>query len=239
MELIPAIDILDGRVVRLKQGQYDQVTVYSDNPAEQASRFYQEGARRLHVVDLDGARCGQPVNIKTVEAIIQATPMRVELGGGIRNRQIAERWYDIGVERVVLGTAAIDDPDMAERLCADRPGGVIIAVDSRAGQVAVQGWQKTSGWSAEALALQADKWGAAAVLFTVIARDGMSTGADVDATLALQGKVQCTVIASGGIATLQDIAALAKSGIRAAVCGRALLSGAFRVSEALDAARQG
>jgi phosphoribosylformimino-5-aminoimidazole carboxamide ribotide isomerase len=237
MELIPAIDILGGRVVRLKQGQYDQVTVYADNPAEQAKRFFQEGAERLHVVDLDGARSGRPVNTQSVEAMIAATPLRIELGGGIRDRETAERWYQTGVERVVLGTAAIKNPKMAAQLCADHPGGVVIAVDSRAGEVAVEGWQQGSGRQEEDLALQVDAWGVAAILYTVISRDGMSVGPDVLATRVLQQKVKATVIASGGIATLQDIVTLAKSGIRAAVCGRALLSGAFTLRQALESAR--
>jgi phosphoribosylformimino-5-aminoimidazole carboxamide ribotide isomerase len=237
MELIPAIDILDGRVVRLKQGQYDQVTVFAQDPAEQAKRFYEQGAARLHLVDLDGAREGRPVNIQSVKAIAAATPLRIELGGGIRDRHTAEQWFDAGVERVVLGTAAVRDPQMAERLCADHPGGVVIAVDSRSGEVAVEGWQQGSGRKDEELARQADAWGAAAILYTVIARDGMSTGPDVQATCALQQKVSATVIASGGIAQLPDIVALAKNGIRAAVCGRALLSGAFTLRQALEAAR--
>lgn len=237
MELIPAIDILEGRVVRLKQGQYDRVTVYADDPVEQAKTFHQEGAERLHIVDLDGARTGRPVNMQTIKAILNATPLRIELGGGIRDRNTAERWYDVGVDRVVLGTAAVKNPDMAERLCAEHPGGVVVAVDSRGGEVAVEGWQQGSGRTDHDLARQADAWGAAAILYTVIDRDGMSTGADVDATLALQRTVNATVIASGGIATLEDIIRLSTSGIRAAVCGRALYQGAFTLGQALQAAR--
>jgi phosphoribosylformimino-5-aminoimidazole carboxamide ribotide isomerase len=237
MELIPAIDILEGRVVRLKQGQYDQVTVYADDPVEQAKAFHQEGAKRLHVVDLDGARTGRPVNMQTIKAILTATPLRIELGGGIRDRNTAERWYDVGVDRVVLGTAAIKNPDMAERLCAEHPEGVVVAVDSRGGEVAVEGWQQGSGRMDHDLARQADAWGAAAILYTVIDRDGMSVGADVEATLALQRTVKATVIASGGIATLDDIVRLSTGGIRAAVCGRALYQGAFTLGQALQAAR--
>jgi phosphoribosylformimino-5-aminoimidazole carboxamide ribotide isomerase len=238
MELIPAIDILNGQVVRLKQGQYDQVTVYADDPVEQAKRFYQEGAVRLHVVDLDGARGGRPVNIATIKGILAATPLRIELGGGIRDRETAERWYETGVERVVIGTAAIKNPEMVERLCKEHPAGVVVAVDSRGGEVAVEGWQQGSGRLEFDIACQVDAWGAAAILYTVIERDGMSVGPDVDATLALQQKVKATVIASGGIATLEDIARLAAGGIRAAVCGRALYREAFTLSQALQAARR-
>jgi phosphoribosylformimino-5-aminoimidazole carboxamide ribotide isomerase len=236
MELIPAIDILGGRVVRLKQGKYDQVTVYAENPVEQAKSFYQEGAKRLHIVDLDGARTGRPVNAQTIRAMLAATPLRIELGGGIRDRDTAERWYDVGVDRIVLGTAAINNPAMAESLCAQHPDGVVVAVDSRAGEVAVEGWQQGSGRMDHDLARQADAWGAAAILYTVIDRDGMSVGADVEATLALQKTVTATVIASGGIAALDDIVRLSAGGVRAAVCGRALYQGAFTLGQALRAA---
>ena len=236
MELIPAIDILEGRVVRLQQGRYDQVTVYAEEPVEQAKRFFQEGAKRLHVVDLDGARTGRPVNIQTIKGILAATTLRIELGGGIRDRATAERWYDSGVERVVLGTAAIRNPDLVRQLCAEHPDGVVVAVDSRRGEVAVEGWQQASGRSEHDLARQADAWGVAAILYTVIERDGMSVGPEVAATLALQQQVRATVIASGGIATLEDIVELARGGVRAAVCGRALYSGAFSLRQALETA---
>lgn len=237
MELIAAIDILGGRVVRLRQGRYDEVTVFNDDPARQAALFYERGARRLHVVDLDGARSGEPRNVQVVKSILAAAPVRLELGGGIRNRETAERWFEAGVERVVLGTSAIKNPQMAEQLCAEHPAGVVVAVDSRGGEVAVEGWQEGSGSTDMELALRAERWGAAAILYTVIDRDGTSEGPNVEATLALQQRVGITVIASGGIGTLEHIRRLAKSGIRAAVCGRALYSGAFTLREAFAAAQ--
>jgi phosphoribosylformimino-5-aminoimidazole carboxamide ribotide isomerase len=237
MELIPAIDLLGGKVVRLHRGDYAAVTVYSDDPPAQARRFYEQGARRLHVVDLDGARDGKPGNVDTITAIMNAAPLRVQVGGGIRDAAAVERWLAAGVERVVLGTAAVKQPELVERLCAEHPQSIIAALDARGGQVAVEGWLESSGRAVHELARQVDGWGVAAILYTVIERDGTSEGPDVRATLALQADVKATVIASGGIGTLGHIAALARAGARAAVCGRALYSGAFTLQQALDEAR--
>lgn len=236
MELIPAIDLLGGKVVRLTRGRYDQVTVYSERPVEQARVFFDAGARRLHVVDLDGARDGKPKNLAVIEAILRAVPVRIQVGGGIRDREIAKRWFDAGAERVVLGTAAVKQPEFVQQLCSEHPGGVVVAVDERDGQVAVEGWVETSGIDATSLAQRVDGWGVGAVLHTVIARDGTREGPDIDATLALQSVVQATVIASGGIGELAHIRELAARGVRAAVCGRALLSGAFSLPDAFAAA---
>jgi len=236
LDLIPAIDLLDGRVVRLHKGRYDEVTVYSDNPAEQAKKFFDAGARRLHVVDLDGARSGLPANAASIEAIMRAAPLSVQVGGGIRDVGIAERWFATGVSRVVLGTAAVKSPAFVRELCAARPGGVVVALDERDGEVAVEGWLEGSGQRVDALAATVDGWGAAAILHTVIERDGTREGPDVLATKALQSKVRATVIASGGIGTLDHIVALVRAGVRAAVCGRALYSGAFTLEEAFAAA---
>jgi phosphoribosylformimino-5-aminoimidazole carboxamide ribotide isomerase len=237
MELIPAIDLLGGKVVRLTRGQYDQVTVYSERPVEQARLFFDAGAQRLHVVDLDGARAGEPKNLAVIEAILRAVPMRIQIGGGIRDRAVAERWYTAGAERVVLGTAAIKHPAFVKELCAEHPGGVVVAVDERDGVVAVEGWLEKSSVSARELATQVDAWGVGAILHTVIARDGTREGPDIEATLALQSAVNATVIASGGIGELAHIRELAARGVRAAVCGRGLLSGAFSVPDAFAAAR--
>jgi phosphoribosylformimino-5-aminoimidazole carboxamide ribotide isomerase len=239
LELIPAIDLLGGQVVRLHKGDYAAVTVYSDDPPAQARRFYEAGARRLHVVDLDGARDGKPGNVETIAAILKAAPLRVQVGGGIRDAAAAERWLAAGVDRVVLGTAAVKQPAMMRQLCATHPGGVIAALDARAGEVAVEGWLEASGRAVHDLAREVDGWGVAAILYTVIERDGTSTGPDVAATLALQSEVSATVIASGGIGSLEHVRALARAGVRAAVCGRALYSGAFDVKDALAAAATG
>jgi phosphoribosylformimino-5-aminoimidazole carboxamide ribotide isomerase len=236
MEFIPAIDVLGGKVVRLHKGDYAAVTVYGEDPAAQARRFYDAGARRLHVVDLDGAREGVPRNVDTIRAIIGAAPLRVQVGGGIRDEGSAERWLETGVERVVFGTAAVKHPEIVERVCRQHPGGVVVAVDARGGDVAVEGWLEQSGRSVVELARQVDGWGAAAILYTVIDRDGTREGPDVQATVALQREVRATVIASGGIGGLEHVRELATAGVRAAVCGRALYSGAFTLEQALLAA---
>jgi phosphoribosylformimino-5-aminoimidazole carboxamide ribotide isomerase len=239
VELIPSIDLLAGKVVRLRKGDYAAVTVYSDDPPAQARRFHAAGAQRLHVVDLDGARDGKPGNVAVITAILQATPLRVQVGGGIRDEPSAQRWLDAGVARVVLGTAAVKQPDLVRRLCTKNPGGVVVAMDARRGDVAVEGWLEASGRSVVELAQEVDGWGAAAILHTVIDRDGTHAGPDVAATASLQAAVKTTVIASGGIGTLVHIQALASAGVRAAVCGRALYSGAFTLEQALDAAERG
>jgi phosphoribosylformimino-5-aminoimidazole carboxamide ribotide isomerase len=238
VELIPSIDLLAGKVVRLHKGNYAAVTIYSDDPPAQARRFHAAGAQRLHVVDLDGARDGKPGNVAVIAAILKATGLRVQVGGGIRDEPSAQRWLDAGVERVVLGTAAVKQPDLVRRLCARNSAGVVVAVDARQGEVAVEGWLEGSGRSVVDLAREVDGWGAAAILHTVIDRDGTNAGPDVAATARLQAAVKTTVIASGGIGSLEHITALAAAGVRAAVCGRALYSGAFSLEQALAAAEQ-
>jgi phosphoribosylformimino-5-aminoimidazole carboxamide ribotide isomerase len=237
MELIPAIDLLNGNVVRLHKGDYDAVTVYSDDPVGQARAFYAAGARRLHVVDLEGARSGKAVHVGVIRAILAAVPLAVQVGGGIRDAATAEEWLAAGVKRVVVGTIAVEQPEVVRGLCARHPEGVIVAVDARAGEVAVQGWTRGSGRSALDLAIEVDGWGAAAILFTAIERDGTREGPDVAATLAMQAKVRATVIASGGIGDLEHVRALAQGGARAAVCGRALYSGAFTLQEGMAEAQ--
>jgi len=220
MELIPAIDLLGGKVVRLTRGRV----------------FHDAGAQRLHVVDLDGARDGEAKNMAVIEAILKAVPVSIQVGGGIRDRATAERWFSAGAQRVVLGTAAVKQPEFVRELCAAHSGGVVVAVDERDGVVAVEGWIEKSHVTAKELARQVDAWGVAALLHTVISRDGTREGPDIDATLALQAEVEATVIASGGIGELAHIEALHARGVRAAVCGRALLSGAFSVQAAFAAA---
>jgi phosphoribosylformimino-5-aminoimidazole carboxamide ribotide isomerase len=240
MELIPAIDLLAGQVVRLHKGDYAQVTVYSDDPAGQASRFQQAGAARLHVVDLDGARAGRPGNAAVIERILAAAPgLRVQVGGGIRTREAAEHWFAAGASRVVLGTVAIKDPALARGLCADHPDGVVVALDARGGMIAVEGWLEHTDKPLFEVAREVDAWGVSAILFTDIDRDGTREGPAVLPTAELQRAVKTTVIASGGIGALDDLAALRDHGVRAAVCGRALYSGAFSLDEAFRVAKGG
>jgi phosphoribosylformimino-5-aminoimidazole carboxamide ribotide isomerase len=238
MELIPAIDLLDGKVVRLRQGSYDDVTVYAIDPAEQARAFADAGALRLHVVDLDGARDGMARNVTTVERILRAAPtLAVQVGGGIRTSETAERWLAAGAARVGVGTAAVKQPEIVREIAATGADRVVVAIDARADEVAVEGWVETTAVKPFDLACTVDGWGVGAILFTSIARDGMGTGPDVARTAALQRRVTATVIASGGIGTVLDVLALAEGGVRAAVCGRALYEGAFTYADAVAALR--
>ena len=235
MELIPAIDLLDGKVVRLHQGKYDEVTVYADDPVAMAKRFEDEGATRLHVVDLEGARRGAPAHVPVIQGILRETSLRVQVGGGVRNETVASQWMDAGAARVVLGTIVIKAPDEARAICERYPGAVVMALDARDGKIAVEGWQEQSEQDVVELAKEVDDWNIGAILFTNIHRDGTREGPDVEATAALQSQVGTTVIASGGIGSLEHLRALSEAGVRASVCGRALYSGAFTLSEAFAA----
>jgi len=237
MELIPAIDLLEGKVVRLHKGRYDEVTVYADDPPEMARRFADEGARALHVVDLDGARDGAPVNVASVEAILSATELEVQVGGGIRSVDTAKRWLGAGATRVVVGTAAVKDPEWVRALCVERPRGVVVAIDAKGGEVALEGWLEGSGRAAVDVATEIDAWasGPWGILYTNIDRDGTREGPDVEGTAALSRVLGATVIASGGIGSLDHLRELARAGVEAAVCGRALYAGAFSLAEALTA----
>ena len=240
MELIPSIDVLDGKVVRLHRGDYAQVTVFADDPAAQAAHLQGLGARSLHVVDLDGARSGKPGNREVLERILRAAPMlQVQVAGGIRTRDAAEQWFRLGARRVVLGTIAIKQPALAEALCREHPGGIVIALDAKDGIIAVEGWLEATGQQLSDVAREVDDWGAAAILFTDINRDGTREGPAVETTAALQKNARATVIASGGIGTLEHLAALRAAGVRAAVTGRALYSGAFDLAEAFREYRGG
>jgi phosphoribosylformimino-5-aminoimidazole carboxamide ribotide isomerase len=235
VELIPAIDLLDGKVVRLHQGDYDQVTVYHDNPVVMAKRFEEQGAERLHVVDLEGARRGRPAHVAVIQSILRETKLKVQVGGGVRDQRVALQWLDAGATRVIVGTIVVKAPATVRALCAEHPGAVVVALDARDGKIAVEGWREQSGRDVMELAKEVDGWGVGAILFTNIHRDGTRQGPDVAATAALQSLVGATVIASGGIGTIEDLRTLAAAGVRAAVCGRALYSGAFTLSEALAA----
>ena len=235
MELIPAIDLLDGKVVRLHQGKYDEVTIYDDDPVSMARRFEEQGAKRLHVVDLEGARRGAPAHVQVIRGILRETKLQVQIGGGVRNEEVASQWMDAGAARVVLGTVVIKAPDVARAICERYPRGVVMALDARDGKIAVEGWQEQSEQDVTELAKEVDHWNIGAILFTNIHRDGTREGPDVEATAALQAQVGTTVIASGGIGALDHLRALATAGVRATVCGRALYSGAFTLSEAFAA----
>lgn len=237
--LYPAIDLKGGQVVRLKRGEMDQATIYADDPAAQARRFIEAGFTWVHMVDLDGAFAGKPANAAAVSAIIAAVPgARLQLGGGIRSMATAEAWLAAGVSRIILGSAAVKDPDFARAACRAFPGRVALGIDARDGMVATEGWAETSDVSATDLARRFEDSGAAAVIYTDIARDGMLTGVNVAATAALARAVRLPVIASGGVAGVEDISALRAegAGIEGAILGRALYDGRIEPKAALAAA---
>jgi phosphoribosylformimino-5-aminoimidazole carboxamide ribotide isomerase len=237
--LYPAIDLKGGQVVRLKRGEMDQATIYADDPAAQARRFIEAGFAWVHMVDLDGAFAGKPANAAAVRAIIAAVPgAKLQLGGGIRSMETAEAWLAAGVSRIILGSAAVKDPDFARAACRAFPGRVALGIDARDGMVATEGWAETSDVSATDLARRFEDSGAAAVIYTDIARDGMLTGVNVTATAALARAVRLPVIASGGVAGVEDITALreAGAGIEGAILGRALYDGRIEPKVALAAA---
>ncbi len=234
LTIYPAIDLKAGQVVRLAEGDMDRATVYGDDPAAQAARFAEAGANVLHVVDLDGAFAGESRNGAAVRAILAAFPGRVQVGGGIRSRAQAEAWLEAGVWRVVMGTAALENPPLVRELAAEHPGGVVVAVDARGGMVAVRGWAERSTVSVEDLGRRFEDAGVAALLFTDVGRDGLLKGVNVEATAALAAAVAIPVIASGGLAGLADIEALkGQTGIEGVITGRALYDGRIDLAEAL------
>jgi phosphoribosylformimino-5-aminoimidazole carboxamide ribotide isomerase len=236
-ELIPAIDLLGGRCVRLAQGRYDRATEYGDDPGAMAGRFVARGIRRLHVVDLDGAKRGEPANREAVAAIVAAAgDVPVQLGGGIRSLALAEAALDLGVERVIFGTVALRDPALVREAAAAWPGRVAVGIDARDGRVAVEGWLEASETTALDLARRFEDAGVAALVHTDIARDGMETGPNLEATGELARAVSIPVIASGGVGSLEHVrAAAAEEGVAGVIVGRALYTGAVDLGEALEA----
>ncbi|WP_232474982.1 1-(5-phosphoribosyl)-5-[(5-phosphoribosylamino)methylideneamino]imidazole-4-carboxamide isomerase [Neoroseomonas rubea] len=239
LTLYPAIDLKGGKVVRLKRGEMDQATVYAEDPGAQAAAFVAQGFSWIHVVDLDGAFAGKPANAEAVRGILAAAPgTQVQLGGGIRTMAVAEAWLAAGVARIILGSAAVKDPEFARAACRAFPGRVALGIDARDGMVATEGWAETSDITATDLARRFEDSGAAAVIYTDIARDGMLGGVNVEATAALACAVALPVIASGGVAGIEDLVALraAQAGIEGAIIGRALYDGRIEPKAALAAA---
>jgi phosphoribosylformimino-5-aminoimidazole carboxamide ribotide isomerase len=237
--VFPAIDLKAGQVVRLAEGDMDRATVYGDDPAHQATLFADQGAEHLHVVDLDGAFAGESRNGDAVRAIVERFPGHVQLGGGIRTRESVERWFDVGVSRVVIGTAALDDPEFVRGAARDFPGGIVVAVDARDGMVATKGWADVSTTSAVNLARRFEDAGVAALLFTDVGRDGMLKGCNVEATVDLARSVAIPVIASGGVKGIAEIHVLAlhvKDGVEGVITGRALYDGRLDLAAALNVA---
>ena len=228
MILFPAIDLKDGACVRLVRGDMASATVFSEDPAAQARRFADAGFAWLHVVDLNGAFAGRSVNGAAVKAIRGAVDLRIQLGGGIRTRDAIDDWLALGIDRVVLGTAALRDPDLVRHAAADHPGGVAIGVDARDGRVAVEGWAETTEIGVIELARRFEDCGVVAIIYTDIARDGALTGIDAAAVGGLARQIRTPIIASGGVSSLADITALKAyeaDGIAGIICGRALYDG--------------
>lgn len=239
MQVWPAIDLLAGRCVRLQQGDYARATEFSDDPASVARQFLAAGARHLHLVDLDGARAGTPVNLGAVRAILAAVDMECELGGGVRDEATIRALLDLGLSRLVLGTSALKQPDWFRQMCQKFPHRLCLGVDARNGLAATDGWLETSTTPAVELVEQFDGSPLAAVIYTDIATDGMLQGPNVPAMRAMQEAVDFPVIASGGVTTADDVSELAAAGMAGAIVGRALYAGTLSVEAALEAARRG
>ena len=237
MLLIPAIDLKEGRCVRLKQGLMDQATVFSDNPAETALHWVKQGARRLHLVDLDGAFAGRPENSEAITAILQAVSqdVPVQLGGGIRNLQTIEHYLNLGLRYVIIGTAAVKNPEFVREACKEFAGHIIVGLDAKDGMVAIDGWATVTDHHVIDLSKRFEDDGVNSIIYTDIGRDGMMSGVNIEATVKLAEAVDIPVIASGGLTDLNDIRALCaveKSGVAGAVTGRAIYEGSIDFAQA-------
>ena len=236
MLLIPAIDLKDGKCVRLRQGRMEDETVFADDPLDMARRWVDAGARRLHIVDLNGAFAGQPVNTQVIRRIADEFPeVPIQVGGGIRDEDTVQLYLDAGVQYVIIGTKAVSAPHFVNDLCLEFPGHIIVGLDARDGKVAIDGWSKLSHHDVIDMAQRFERDGVEAIVYTDISRDGMMQGVNVESTVKLAGEISTPVIASGGISTLDDIRALkavADEGIMGAIIGRALYEGSIDLAEA-------
>ena len=242
MDVIPAIDLLGGKCVRLYQGDYDQSQVFNDNPVVVARQWVDEGATRLHLVDLDGAKEGTPVNMSVIADIVQAVNIPVQVGGGLRNRQRVVDLFSAGVRYAILGTVAVESPQLVAELCEEFPGQIIVGIDARNGKVATRGWLETSEIEAIDLGQRMAKAGAAAIIYTDIHRDGTMQGPNIQALREITSAISIPVIASGGISSLTDILgllALEPLGVSGAITGRAIYTGDLSLKEAVQAVGPG
>jgi phosphoribosylformimino-5-aminoimidazole carboxamide ribotide isomerase len=233
MQVIPAIDLRGGRCVRLRQGDFEQETIFGDDPTAMAQRWESEGAARIHLVDLDGAKTGQPVNVTAVGQIVRRVGVPCQLGGGVRDQATIAAWLEAGLDRVVIGTQALRDPDWFGRMAETYPGRLLLGLDARDGRVATEGWLELSAVAALTLAKQFDRLPIAGIIYTDIARDGMLEGPNLEAIAALAQTVRSPVIASGGVGELSDLERLAALPIVGCIVGRALYEGRFSLGEAL------
>lgn len=241
MIVIPAIDLKEGRCVRLEQGLMEKDTVYSDDPAAMARHWQDEGGELLHLVDLDGAFAGVPINRAAISAIVAAVDIPTELGGGIRDLATIEAYLDLGVDRVILGTVAKENPALVGEACRRFPGRIVVGIDAKGGLVAVRGWAEVTTKRAEDLAREMEGLGVSAIIYTDIARDGMMQGPNLEATRALADAISIPVIASGGVSSLGDILRLLKiesSGVEGVITGKAIYTGALNLREAVALTRQ-
>lgn len=232
MIIYPAIDLKDGQCVRLRHGDFDQLTVYNSDPGDQAIQFAKAGTKWIHCVDLDGAVAGKPVNTNAVKAIL-GSGMKLQLGGGIRDMDTISAWLDQGVERVILGTIALKQPELVIEASKRFPGQIAVGADAKDGMIAAEGWLETSHISVLDLVRRFEDCGVAAVIFTDISRDGALEGVNHNATLALADAVSIPVIASGGVADMSDVKHLAKTSINGIIIGRAIYDGRLRLEEAI------
>ena len=236
MEVIPAIDLRGGRCVRLHQGDFDRETVFSDDPLAMALHWQEQGGSRLHVVDLDGAAAGEPAHLELIASIVSALDIPVQVGGGIRSASVARTWLEAGVDRVVIGTAAVRDPGMVRDICREQGSErVVVSVDARDGMVALQGWTEASEVSVLDLAQNMRRMGVERLLYTDISRDGMLTGPDLATNAQLVQDTGMAVLASGGVSSLEDIRRLVPTGVEGVIVGRALYTGAVILREAVAA----
>ncbi|MBP0017447.1 MAG: 1-(5-phosphoribosyl)-5-[(5-phosphoribosylamino)methylideneamino]imidazole-4-carboxamide isomerase [Cyanobacteria bacterium SBLK] len=238
MDVIPAIDLLAGRCVRLYQGDYDRSETFGDRPVEMARRWEDEGATQLHLVDLDGAKQGESVNGDAIAAIVRAVSIPVQLGGGLRDREKVRRVLDLGVKRAIVGTVAVENPDLVGELCQEFPGQIAVGIDARNGKVATKGWLETSEVHATDLAQRMAEKGVAAIIYTDIHRDGTLSGPNMEALRELARSVEVPVIASGGVSSLTDVLSLLSlelSGVTGVIIGRALYTGDVSLREAVQA----
>lgn len=242
MDVIPAIDLLEGRCVRLYQGDYAQSQVFDENPVNVARQWADQGASRLHLVDLDGAKTGSPVNQPVIAEIIRAIDIPVQVGGGLRDRPRVSETLALGVERVILGTVAIEHPELVEQLCSEFPGQIIVGIDARDGKVATRGWLETSTVDAIDLAQHMADKGASAIIYTDIQRDGTLQGPNKTALRAMAESISIPVIASGGVSSIRDLLSLLSLeplGVSGAIVGRALYTGAVNLKDAIQAVGNG
>lgn len=241
MIIYPAIDIRGGRCVRLTEGRFDAETVFADDPAEMALKWAGMGAEFLHLVDLDGALAGEGKNVSVIERILQSVNIPVQLGGGIRNLETIEKLLALGVTRLILGSAAVKNPQLVEEACKKYPGHIAVGIDAKNGEVAIEGWGKGSGVAATELAKQMAAYGVETIIYTDISRDGMLSGVNVEATAALARACGVPIIASGGVASLEDIRrvkAVESDGVQGCIIGKAIYTGAVDLKAALALAKE-